>query len=232
MPGTDKALPENSQQNLNKKLDGAVEETFPSSDPVSVSITKGAAIEYDHDDDEAETLSTTPSKSGQQGTTESLLTQTKEKLSDVGSTVSKAAHEAYTEGSRYVGGAVGDGAVLPAKHGSSPTAGFRQPAVDTPRRPWAGLCRGLDDPPHRIWRRERHTRLCEDATGLHSVSRGLSLGWMFSRCWMTALAAGASAVPVLAQPNWRRRHSPSVIIHPPALPNLRDWPTSHLSGHS
>jgi hypothetical protein len=139
VPGTDKALPENSQQNLNKKLDGAVEETFPSSDPVSVSITKGGAIEYDHDDDEAETLSTTPSKSGQQGTSESLLTQTKEKLSDVGSTVSKAAHEAYTEGSRYVGGAVGDGAVLPAKHGSSPTAGFRQPAVDTPRRPWAGL---------------------------------------------------------------------------------------------
>ena len=54
MPGTDKALPENSQQNLNKKLDGAVEETFPSSDPVSVSITKGGAVEYDHDDDEAE----------------------------------------------------------------------------------------------------------------------------------------------------------------------------------
>ena len=41
VPGTDKALPENSQPNLNKKLDRAVEETFPSSDPVSVSITKG-----------------------------------------------------------------------------------------------------------------------------------------------------------------------------------------------
>src|SRR5215207_11717341 len=45
VPGTDKALPENSQQNLNKKLDRAVEETFPSSDPVSVSITKGGAID-------------------------------------------------------------------------------------------------------------------------------------------------------------------------------------------
>ncbi len=65
-----------------KKLDRAVEETFPSSDPVSVSITKGGAIEYDHDDDEAETLSTTSSKSGQQGTSESLLTQAKEKVSD------------------------------------------------------------------------------------------------------------------------------------------------------
>jgi hypothetical protein len=82
VPGTDKALPENSQQNLNKKLDRAVEETFPSSDPVSVSITKCGAIEYDHDDDEAETLSTTSSKSGQQGTSESLLTQAKEKVSD------------------------------------------------------------------------------------------------------------------------------------------------------
>ena len=49
VPGTDKALPENSQPNLNKKLDGAVEETFPSSDPVSVSITKGGAIEWRQD---------------------------------------------------------------------------------------------------------------------------------------------------------------------------------------
>ena len=27
-------------------------------------------------------------------------------------------------------------------------------------------------------------------------------------------------------------HSPFVIIHQPALPSLRDWSTSHLSGHS
>jgi hypothetical protein len=73
VPGTDKALPENSQQNLNKKLDRAVEETFPSSDPVAVSITKGGGIDYDHDDDEAET----PARSNlsQQGTSESLLNQ-------------------------------------------------------------------------------------------------------------------------------------------------------------
>jgi hypothetical protein len=36
----DKHLPENSQENLNRKLDEAVEETFPTSDPVSVKITK------------------------------------------------------------------------------------------------------------------------------------------------------------------------------------------------
>ena len=38
-PG-DKHLPENSQERLNEKLDQAVDETFPSSDPVSVKITK------------------------------------------------------------------------------------------------------------------------------------------------------------------------------------------------
>lgn len=36
----DKHLPENSQSNLTDKLDEALEDTFPSSDPVSVKITK------------------------------------------------------------------------------------------------------------------------------------------------------------------------------------------------
>ena len=36
----DKKLPENSKKNLDKKLDDAVEKTFPASDPVSVKITK------------------------------------------------------------------------------------------------------------------------------------------------------------------------------------------------
>ena len=92
---------------MNKKLDRAVEETFPSSDPVSVSITKGGATDYDHDDDEAEDPSIVRSNPDQQGTSESLLNQAKEKLSDVGSTFSEAAHEAYAEGSRYVREAVG-----------------------------------------------------------------------------------------------------------------------------
>jgi hypothetical protein len=38
-PG-DKHQPENKQANLNERLDEALEETFPSSDPVSVKITK------------------------------------------------------------------------------------------------------------------------------------------------------------------------------------------------
>src|SRR5918998_257548 len=47
MPESDKNLPENSQENLDRKLDHAVKETFPTSDPVSVTITKGGAIDYD-----------------------------------------------------------------------------------------------------------------------------------------------------------------------------------------
>ena len=131
MPGTDKALPENSQQNLNKKLDRAVEETFPSSDPVSVSITKGGAIEYDHDDDEAEDPSILRSNLGQQGTSESLLNQAKEKLGNVRSTVSEAAHEAYTEGSRYLRKAVGQHPEMKRYYRQSRDA-VRQQASDNP----------------------------------------------------------------------------------------------------
>lgn len=38
-PGDNK-LPENSKVNLDDKLDQAIDETFPGSDPVSVKITK------------------------------------------------------------------------------------------------------------------------------------------------------------------------------------------------
>ena len=37
---SDETLPENSKKNLDEKLDNAVDETFPGSDPVSVKITK------------------------------------------------------------------------------------------------------------------------------------------------------------------------------------------------
>lgn len=36
----DKARPENQQSKLSERLDEALEETFPTSDPVSVKITK------------------------------------------------------------------------------------------------------------------------------------------------------------------------------------------------
>ena len=36
----DEAHPANKQENLSERLDDALEETFPSSDPISVKITK------------------------------------------------------------------------------------------------------------------------------------------------------------------------------------------------
>ncbi len=36
----DRKLPENAKDNLDAKLDNAVDESFPGSDPVSVKITK------------------------------------------------------------------------------------------------------------------------------------------------------------------------------------------------
>ena len=68
---------------------------------------------------------------GQQGTSESLLTQAKEKLSDVGSTVSEAAHEAYTEGSRYVREAVGQHPEM-ERYYRQGTEAVRQQASDNP----------------------------------------------------------------------------------------------------
>jgi hypothetical protein len=97
---SDNRLPENSKQSLDKKLDHAVEETFPASDPVSVSITKGGAIDYG--DKGVSSASDTPSKPEQKSTAEHIVTEAKEKLSETGSTVSEAAHEAYAQGSRYV----------------------------------------------------------------------------------------------------------------------------------
>lgn len=40
----DYKLPENTQEHLDAKLDHPIEETFPTSDPASVYITKGGAI--------------------------------------------------------------------------------------------------------------------------------------------------------------------------------------------
>ena len=40
LPNTDSGLAENSQDRLHEKLDAALEESFPGSDPVSVRITK------------------------------------------------------------------------------------------------------------------------------------------------------------------------------------------------
>jgi hypothetical protein len=97
----DNNLAENSQENLDARLDHAIEETFPTSDPISVHITKGP--EPDHHDQE------TPSSSAddhlgqaEQDQTEHLLDQVREALQDVTDNVSGAAQDAYDQGRRYV----------------------------------------------------------------------------------------------------------------------------------
>ncbi len=102
-PGTcppDCDLPENSKENLDAKLDHAIEETFPTSDPVSVSITKGGAIDYDQQD----AASATPSHQNQEGedSIESVLDQVRDALSDVTESASGAARDAYNQGQHYV----------------------------------------------------------------------------------------------------------------------------------
>jgi hypothetical protein len=51
----DNNLAENSQENLDARLDHAIEETFPTSDPISVHITAGP--EPDYPDQEARSSS-------------------------------------------------------------------------------------------------------------------------------------------------------------------------------
>jgi hypothetical protein len=96
----DNKLPENSQENLDARLDHAIEETFPTSDPVSVTITKGP--EPDRPDREA----TTSSADDQQGhpeqdSTEHVLDQVREALNDVAGSASEVVGTVYRQGEHY-----------------------------------------------------------------------------------------------------------------------------------
>src|SRR5215213_5999154 len=86
----DNSLPENSQENLDARLDHAIEETFPTSDPVSVTITKGP--EPDRSDQQA---GASPAEEQQrqprQDSTEHVLDQVREALHDVADQTSGAA---------------------------------------------------------------------------------------------------------------------------------------------
>ena len=97
----DNKLAENSQENLDARLDHAVEETFPTSDPISVHITKGP--EPDHHDQEARSSSADDHLGqAEQDPTEHLLDQVRNALQDVADSASGAAQDAYDQGSRYV----------------------------------------------------------------------------------------------------------------------------------
>ncbi|QRM34305.1 hypothetical protein [Microvirga sp. VF16] len=97
----DNMLPENSQESLDARLDHAIEETFPTSDPVSVTITKGP--EPDRSDQEAN-ISSADDQQGQpeQGSTEHVLDQVREALNDVAGSAAEAVGTVYSQGERYV----------------------------------------------------------------------------------------------------------------------------------
>ena len=100
MPVKDNALAENSKENLERKLDHAIKETFPSSDPVSVSVTKGGAIDYERQDT-ASTGARKGSVEEGKNTAENLLSKAQETASGVAGAVAGAARDAYQQGQRY-----------------------------------------------------------------------------------------------------------------------------------
>jgi ElaB/YqjD/DUF883 family membrane-anchored ribosome-binding protein len=96
----DSKLPENSQENLDTRLDHAIEETFPTSDPISVAITKGP--EPDRADQEARFASASSADDQQSrrehDSTEQVLDQVREALHDVADQASGAARDVYSRG--------------------------------------------------------------------------------------------------------------------------------------
>ena len=97
----DNKLPENSQDNLDARLDHAIEETFPTSDPVSVTITKGPAPEHL---DQATGLSAPDNQPTQpeQNSPENILDQVRGAMNDVSEQAAGAAREVSSRGERYV----------------------------------------------------------------------------------------------------------------------------------
>ena len=94
---SDNDLAENSQKNLDARLDHAIQETFPTSDPVSVAITKGP------EPDQETRPSTTDDRQRhpQQDSTEQILDQVREALHEVADQASGAARDAYNRGEHY-----------------------------------------------------------------------------------------------------------------------------------
>ena len=102
MSPKDYTLLGNSKENLDRKLDHAIEGTFPTSDPVSVSITKGGAIDYDAKD-AAAPASTAPGglRSEAQHAAENVLGHAKATLAGVAGSASDTAREVYDWGKHY-----------------------------------------------------------------------------------------------------------------------------------
>lgn len=97
---SDNRLAENSQENLDARLDHAIEETFPTSDLVSVTITKGPEPDRP---DEIALASAADDQQGhtEQESTEEVLDQVREALQDVVDQASSAARDLYNGGERF-----------------------------------------------------------------------------------------------------------------------------------
>lgn len=93
----DNKLVENSQEHLDARLDHAIEETFPTSDPVSVTITKGP----EPDQDATSSAADNQQGHSDQGSTEEVLDQVREALQDVVDQTSGVARGLYNRGEHY-----------------------------------------------------------------------------------------------------------------------------------
>ena len=93
----DNKLPENSQENLDARLDHAIEETFPTSDPISVTITKGPEPQQEANS----SLADEQQSRAEQGSIEHVLDQVREALNDVAGSATEAAGNVYSQGERY-----------------------------------------------------------------------------------------------------------------------------------
>ncbi|MBM6578927.1 hypothetical protein ILT44_01935 [Microvirga sp. BT689] len=92
----DNDLAENSQENLDARLDHAIEETFPTSDPVSVTVTKGPAPEREARPAAGDRQSGQP-----QASTEHILNQVRDALHEVSDQASGVARDVYDRGEQY-----------------------------------------------------------------------------------------------------------------------------------
>jgi hypothetical protein len=97
MTNTDKTLPGNAQANLDRKLDHAVEETFPTSDPVSVSVTRHGI----GDGNQGSSPAQGGAERGLQSTAERFVEQASETIGNLAADPIGAAQHAYEEGRRF-----------------------------------------------------------------------------------------------------------------------------------
>jgi hypothetical protein len=93
----DNEMHENSQENLDRKLDHAGKESFPTSDPVSVTITKGGAIHYDNEGNAVQPASKITT-GGVRRAAEALLKEVTSTASEMADRASAVAREAYGQG--------------------------------------------------------------------------------------------------------------------------------------